>query len=107
MLSEPTMINTADIVLFTVNDFETREVWRAFGKSGDAQPNGLRTYWDYGVIGGARVVHAQSNMADLAAGEAARDAMAAWQPALLIAAGIAWGADRDTQAIGEILVGVN
>ena len=98
------MTNTADIVLFTVNDFETREVWRAFGKSGDAQPNGLRTYWDYGVIGGARVVHARSNMADLAAGNSARDAMDAWQPKLFIAVGIAWGADRDTQAIGDILV---
>ena len=98
------MTHTADIVLFTVNDFETQEVWRAFGKSADAQPNGARTYWNYGEIGGARIVHAQSNMADLAAGEAARDAMDCWRPTLLIAVGIAWGADRDTQAIGDILV---
>ena len=104
MLPEPTMTNTADIVLFTVNGFETQEVSLAFNKSVVATPNGPRTYWDYGEISGARVVHAHSNMADLAAGEVARDAMAAWQPSLLIAVGIAWGADRNTQAIGDILV---
>ena len=57
MLPEPTMTNTADIVLFTVNEFETQEVWRAFGKSADAQPNGARMYWNYGEIGGARKRH--------------------------------------------------
>jgi len=98
------MTNTADIVLFTVNEFETQAVWRAFGVSGGAQPNGERTYWDCGEIAGARVMHARSAMADLPAGKSARAAMDAWQPTLLIAVGIAWGADRTTQSIGDILV---
>ena len=98
------MTNTADIILFTVNEFETQEVWRAFGVMGSPQPNGERTYWDCGEIAGARVVHARSAMADLPAGKSARAAMDAWQPTLLIAVGIAWGADRTTQLIGDILV---
>ena len=98
------MTNTADIVLFTVNGFETQEVWRSFGVTGSPQPNGERTYWDCGEIAGARVVHARSAMADLPAGKSARAAMDAWRPTLLIAVGIAWGADRTTQSIGDILV---
>ena len=98
------MTNTADIVLFTVNEFETQEVWRAFKKTAEAQAIGPRMYWDYGEIAGARVVHAHSGMADLPARKAAQAAMDAWQPTLLIAVGIAWGADRTTQSIGDILV---
>ena len=100
------MTNTADIVLFTVNEFETQEVWRAFKKTAEARARaiGPRMYWDYGEICGARVLHTQSSMADLGADEVARDAMQWCQPALLIAVGIAWGADRTKQKIGDILV---
>ena len=98
------MTRTADIVLFTVNDFETQEVQRAFGKTDPARANGTRMYWDYGEIGGARVVHALTKMADLSANKSAHAAMAAWSPSLMIAVGIGWGAQRDKQSIGDILV---
>ena len=98
------MTNTADIVLFTVNDFETQEVQRAFGKTDPAKANGTRMYWDYGKIGGARVVHALTKMADLSAIKSAHAAIEAWSPSLMIAVGIGWGAQRDKQSIGDILV---
>ena len=98
------MTNTADIVLFTVNEFETQEVWRAFEKSAATEGNGARMYWDYGTISGAHVVHALCKMADLATIKATSAAIAAWQPTLVIAVGIAWGADRSKQSIGDLLV---
>ena len=98
------MTSTADIVLFTVNDHETRETQAAFEQLNPALPNGGYRYWHYGEIGGAQVVHAECSMADLAAGKAARSAMGAWQPGLLIAVGIAWGANSEKQTIGEMLL---
>ena len=98
------MTSTADIVLFTVSDHETRETQAAFGANPPAVTNGPYRYWDYGEIGGARVVHLVCNMADLAAGKSARAAMAAWQPSLLVALGIAWGAPDKDRAIGDLLL---
>lgn len=97
----------ADIVLFTANDFETRETQRAFGDYETVSRNG-RSYWDYGQVGGARVVHALTNMADLAAGKSAKHALGHWDPALLVAVGIAWGCreddDEEPQRIGDLLL---
>ncbi len=98
------MTETADIVLFTVNDFETQEVSRAFNKTTDARGKGPRMYWDYGEIGGARVVHALCKMGDLSAIKSAQAAIVAWQPSLVMGVGIGWGAKRDEHAIGTILV---
>lgn len=98
------MHDTADIVLFTVNEFETSETQAVFDTSLPAILRAPYRYWDYGAIGGARVVHMVCNMADLAAGKSARAAMAAWQPSLLIALGIAWGAPDKDHAIGDVLL---
>jgi nucleoside phosphorylase len=98
------MTDTADIILFTVNDYETSETRAAFGASPTAIPRPPYRYWDYGEIGGARVVHLMCNMADLAAGKSARAALAAWQPSLLVALGIAWGAPDEERAIGDLLL---
>jgi nucleoside phosphorylase len=98
------MRDTADIVLFTVNDHETRETQAAFGAASPAISKPPYRYWDYGEIGGARVVHMLCNMADLAAGKSARAAIAAWQPTLLVALGIAWGAPHKNRAIGDLLL---
>ncbi len=98
------MTTTADIVLLTVNKHETREVQSAFGKSNPAKPNGAYSYWRYGSIGGAQIVHAECSMADLPAGKVARAAMDAWRPMLIVAVGIAWGAKDDKHAIGDILL---
>lgn len=100
------MPDTADIVLFTVNEHETHETQASFGANPQAVARAPYRYWDYGQIGGARVVHMVCNMADLAAGKSARAAIATWQPSLLIALGIAWGAphkDGD-RAIGDVLL---
>lgn len=98
------MPDTADIVLFTVNEHETRETQAAFGANPQAVTRAPYRYWDYGQIGGARVVHMLCNMADLAAGKSARAAIDAWQPSLLIALGIAWGAPHEERAIGDLLL---
>ena len=98
------MRDTADIVLFTVNEFETSETQAVFDTSLPAILRAPYRYWDYGDVGGARVVHMVCNMADLAAGKSARAAMAAWQPSLLIALGIAWGAPDKDHAIGDVLL---
>jgi nucleoside phosphorylase len=98
------MADTADIVLFTVNKHETEQTNMAFGKSGPATSYGAYSYWRYGAVGGAQVVHAECSMADLPAGKTARSAMSVWQPRLLIAIGIAWGANDNEQTIGDILL---
>lgn len=98
------MHDAADIVLFTVNEFETSETQAVFDTSLPAILRAPYRYWDYGEIGGARVLHMVCNMADLAAGKSARAAMAAWQPSLLIALGIAWGAPDKDRAIGDVLL---
>lgn len=99
------MLEQADIVLLTVNDHETEQVQRAFGKTQGAVSAGGRSYWDYGEIGGARVVHTMTPMADLATAGAVRDALMALNPVLFVAVGIAWGASQKEQAIGDLLLG--
>ena len=99
------MTDTADILLCTVNDHENRETQAVFGRSAPpAVTKGPYRYWDYGVIGGARVVHAQCEMGDLPGGKVVRAAIDAWNPSLVIAVGIAWGALDTKHAIGDLLL---
>jgi len=100
-----TLTDTADILLCTVNEHENRETQAAFGRSAPpAVTKGRYRYWDYGVIGGARVVHAQCEMGDLPGGKVVRAAIDSWNPSLVIAVGIAWGALDTEHAIGDILL---
>lgn len=99
------MLKQADIVLLTVNEHETDQVQSAFEQSAIAVSLGGRSYWDYGEIGGARVLHTMTSMADLATAAAVRDAIRNLNPVLFISVGIAWGANSKEQAIGDLLLG--
>ena len=103
-MQERTALEQADIVLLTVNDHETEQVQRAFGQTEPAVHVRKRAYWDYGHIGGARVVHTMTNMGDVATIAAVQDAVEALRPVLFLAVGIAWGAGLDGQHIGDLLL---
>lgn len=98
------MLKQADIVLLTVNEHETEQVQRAFRQTDPAVHVGTRAYWDYGDIGGARVVHAMTNMGDVATIAAVQEAAEALRPVLFLAVGIAWGAGLKDQQIGDLLL---
>lgn len=98
------MLEQADIILLTVNDHETEQVQRAFGQAEPAVHVRKRAYWDYGDIGGARVVHTMTNMGDVATIAAVQDAVEALRPVLFLAVGIAWGAGLEGQQIGDLLL---
>lgn len=98
------MLEQADIVLLTVNDHETEQVQRAFGQTDPATHVGKRAYWDYGEIGGARVVHSMTNMGDVATIAAVQEAAETLRPVLFLAVGIAWGAELKGQQIGDLLL---
>ena len=97
-------LEQADIVLLTVNDHETEQVQQAFEQAEPAVHVGRRAYWDYGDIGGARVVHTMTNMGDVATIAAVQDAADALRPVLFLAVGIAWGAGLEGQQIGDLLL---
>jgi nucleoside phosphorylase len=90
--------------LLTVNKHETEQVQLAFGRSKPAVHVGRRAYWDYGDIGGARVVHAMTNMGDVATIAAVQDAAETLHPVLFLAVGVAWGAGLKGQQIGDLLL---
>lgn len=101
----PTPKNSvADIVIFTVNTHESNSVKAAFGGATPARPIEGRSYFDLGIFGGARVFHAITQMGDQATSAAARAAMAALKPKLLLCVGIAWGAMPGRCKIGDILL---
>ena len=70
----------ADLVIFTVNKHETEAVNKAFGKSRAAQQIDGRSYWDLGNIGSIHVVHAVTQMGDLATMSAAEAAILSFSP---------------------------
>lgn len=101
----------ADLLLITVNKFETQAVFRAFeAETGEvAEPISIenRVYRDLGTVNGTRVFHALSEMASggLGASHATTmKAISALHPSAVIAVGIAFGMKPLTQKIGEILV---
>ena len=98
------MLQQADIVLLTVNKHETEQVQKAFGQTDPAVAVGKRSYWDYGEIGGARVIHTMTNMGDVATIAAVQQAAEALRPILFVAVGIAWGAALKGQQIGDLLL---
>lgn len=99
-----------DVLLVTVTLVETTAVLKAFGFTGKhvkAQSIDGRTYFDLGIINGARVRMTQSEMGTAGLGaslQTVTKGISALSPAAVIMVGIAFGIDEDTQNIGDILV---
>lgn len=84
------------IVLLTATVHETNALKKAIGETAKA-PSFMvegRKYWDYGEIGGARVLHLQTGLGDLKARKGAEHAIANLAPSLLLSVGIAWGSGK-------------
>jgi nucleoside phosphorylase len=99
----------SDVLLVTVNDHEFEAIYNiARARLGtDLLPIHLkRTYYDLGDIGGARVGLVRSEMGSGEPGGAAMTTLQAMhdlEPRHIIAVGIMFGIDPDTQKIGHIL----
>lgn len=106
-------IDSADILLITVNHHETEALTSALEtasgrKAVESQGRKhLEPYNDYGHINGQRVVHAFSMMGSTQSGasrDTTRKAIEDLNPTILIAVGIAWGAYENKQQIGDVLL---
>jgi nucleoside phosphorylase len=100
-----------DLVLVTVNKHETQAVHDAFQKATGAEgvPVTLeeRLYHNLGTVNGTCVYHAISEMGSGGSGgmqQTVERAISALNPGAVIAAGIAFGVNKEKQAIGDILV---
>jgi nucleoside phosphorylase len=98
------------IVLLTVSRYETQAVLRVFKAPPAPQAqttiSGV-TYNHLGTHGQMRIVHAICEMGSAGIGAALQrttDAILHWHPAAMVAVGIAFGMDKKTQKIGEVLV---
>ncbi|OGU18176.1 MAG: hypothetical protein A2076_11410 [Geobacteraceae bacterium GWC2_53_11] len=102
--SEPT------IIILTVNEHESTAVLNAFigkGKAPEQETAGSITYNHLGIHGGMRLIHTICEMGSGGVGAAQQrtgEAIAHWNPAAVIAVGIAFGIDEDKQKIGDVLV---
>jgi nucleoside phosphorylase len=101
----------ADVLLVTVNDVETESLLAtAKAKTGQDYvpwPVAQKTYFDLGVIGGARVFAVRSEMGSDTMGGSlitVKDAIAEVKPSSVIMVGIAFGVDASKQKIGDVLV---
>lgn len=103
-MSSSSTLESADIVIFTVNEHETRAVNEAFQRLQPARPIGMRSYWDLGIIGGAKVLHGITQMGDQATSAAARSAIQNLSPKIILCVGIAWGAKPSKWKIGDLLL---
>lgn len=106
-------LNTVDILFITVNPRETEALAFALSEASQApvRAQGYRhgdPYDDYGYINGQRVAHTVAMMGSSQSGgsrETVQKALEDLQPKLLIAVGIAWGANEDDgQHIGDLLL---
>jgi nucleoside phosphorylase len=100
-----------DVLVVTVNEHETRAVYKAFfdATKMEAVPVSIegRLYHDLGMINDTRVFHALSEMGSGSLGamqQTVDKAIRALDPSAVIAVGIAFGADKGKQNIGEVLV---
>jgi nucleoside phosphorylase len=100
-----------DIVLVTVNKYETRAVLDAFaaatGAEAVAVPIDDRVYHNLGTLNGTTVYHAISEMGSGGPGgmqQTVDKAIRSLDPGAVIALGIAFGVDEAEQAIGDILL---
>lgn len=100
---------TVDVLLVTVADVERDAVLTAFRKETGHEAilsfGGYKTYYELGVVGGARVVMVQSEMGSVNPGAALSTVIFACddlKPRAVIAVGIAFGVEGTE--IGEVLV---
>lgn len=102
---------TADVLLVTATNVETRAVFQAFREATgrDPQPQALgdKTYHDLGVVNDTRVWLVQSEMGSASLGATlptVQKGLEALKPGAVVMAGIAFGVSEAKQKIGDILV---
>lgn len=100
-----------DVLLVTVTDVETEAlletVKRRTGRDYKTEPGKQKTYFDLGMIGGARVFAVRSEMGSDTLGGSlltVKDAITEVKPSAVIMVGIAFGIDPKKQKVGEVLV---
>jgi nucleoside phosphorylase len=101
-----------DVLLVTVTDVETQAVFDAVAAVKKTKPRaqflGDHTYYHFGEVGGANVSLVKTVvMGTVQQGgshDTVLDAISELKPSAVIMVGIAFGMDRNTQKIGEILV---
>src|SRR6266705_194824 len=104
------MRTKVDILIVTVTEAETKAVFEVIGQAGGAKtPVTIedRLYHDLGIINGAHVFHALSEMGAGGVGGAqqtVQKAIASLKPGAVLMVGIAFGVDDQKQAIGDVLV---
>lgn len=101
----------ADVLIVTVTKVESQAVLRAFqgGTQQKGQPIsiGERVYHDLGVVNGARVVMAISEMGAGGLGasqQAVQKGISALRPSAVLLLGTSFGINPQEQAIGDVLV---
>jgi nucleoside phosphorylase len=104
------MSTQVDILIITVTEAEAKAVFEAFGPAGgiprDVTVDG-RLYHDLGVVNGAQIFHAISEMGAGGVGGAHQSAFRAinsLKPSAVLMVGIAFGVDEKKQSIGDVLV---
>lgn len=102
---------TTDLLIITVNEYETQAVIEAFRESTGQQAKAItidrKVYRHLGAINGVQVTHARSEMGSGGLGAAHQTVMksiAALKPKAVVAVGIAFGIDNKKQDIGDILI---
>lgn len=102
---------TADVLIVTVTDVESAAILQVFqeftGEKPKLVPIGERVYHDLGKVNGAHVLMAISEMGAGGLGAAqqtVQKGILATDPSAVILVGIAFGVNREKQAIGDILV---
>jgi nucleoside phosphorylase len=100
-----------DVMVVTVNKYETRAITQAFEKATGAKAESMvienRVYRNLGLVNGWRIIHALSEMGSGGLGGAHQTVdlgIRALNPKAVVAVGIAFGVDKKRQTIGEILV---
>ncbi|HEY4266847.1 MAG TPA: hypothetical protein VGM94_01525, partial [Galbitalea sp.] len=108
--SDEPVTTRADVLVVTVTKVEHWAVLDAFAAvSNEARPVTIasRLYRDLGIVNGARVLLGLSEMGSGGVGGAQQsvsEAIAALGPSAVLMVGIAFGADKKKQAIGDVLV---
>lgn len=100
-----------DVLLVTATDLETRTVLATVPKDLSRTPArvfiGDKTYFDLGLIAGARVVLVQTDMGPGGPGGASltlAEALSVWEATSVILVGIAFGVDPARQRLGDVVV---
>ncbi len=105
------MPGQCDVLLVFVNEKEKEAILHVFHetcqKIPELHPGDVLMYYDFGVIGGARVMGIQTEMGSVTRGgsvPAVAEALVEIKPDYVILVGVAFGMDPGKQPIGDILV---